>query len=155
MKKLYLPLIAAMLAMPAFGETPEDMSLIFTYGQNQTKQFALTKKPVLTVDGDNFVIKTTDGQETLPIADVKSFTFSQLSSGVNDVVGTDYAVTVADGIVTVKGSDVESATVYSTLGSQLLTVKAVGGTAVIDLSSLRPGIYLVAVPGHETVKVMK
>lgn len=155
MKKLYLPLIAAMLAMPAFGETPEDMSLIFTYGQNQTKQFALTKKPVLTVDGDNFVIKTTDGQETLPIADVKSFTFSQLSSGVNDVVGTDYAVTVADGIVTVKGSDVESATVYSTLGSQLLTVKAVGGTAVIDLSSLRPGIYLVAVPGHETVKVIK
>lgn len=155
MKKLYLPLIAAMLAMPAFGETPEVMSLTFTYGQNQTMQFALSKKPVLTVDGDNFVIKTTDGQETLPIADVKSFTFSQLSTGVNDVVCTDYAVTVADGIVTVKGSDVESATVYSTLGSQLLTVKAVDGTAVIDLSSLRPGIYLVAVPGHETVKVKK
>lgn len=155
MKKLYLPFIAAMLAMPAFGETPQDMSLTFIYGQNQTKQFVLTKKPVLTVDGDNFVIKTTDAQETLPIADVKSFTFSKLSTGIYDVVSSDYAVTVAEGIVTIKGSDVESATVYSTLGSQLLTVKAVNGTAVLDLSSLRPGIYLVAVPGHETIKVKK
>lgn len=155
MKKLYLPIIAAMLAMPAFGETPQEMCLIFSYGQNQTKEFALSKKPVLTVEGDNFVIKTADAQETLPIADVKSFTFTQLSTGITDVVSSDYAVTVTDGIVTVKGSDVESATVYSTLGSQLITVKAVDGTAVIDLSSLRPGIYLVTVPGHETVKVKK
>ena len=110
MKKLYLPIIAAMLAMPAFGETPENMNLTFTYGQNQTKQFALAKKPVVTVDGDNFVIKTTDAQETLPIAEVKTFTFTQLSTGINDVVSSDYAVTVSGGIVTVKGSDVESAT---------------------------------------------
>ena len=155
MKKLYLPIIAAMLAMPAFGETPENMNLTFTYGQNQTKQFALAKKPVVTVDGDNFVIKTTDAQETLPIAEVKTFTFTQLSTGINDVVSSDYAVTVSGGIVTVKGSDVESATVYSTLGTQMLTVKAVNGTAVLGLSSLRHGIYLVAVPGHETVKVKK
>lgn len=154
MKKLYLPIIAAMLAMPAFGAT-EDMYLTFTYGQNQTKQFDLAKKPVLTVKGDNFVIKTTDAEETLPIADVKGFTFTQQSTGLNDVVCSDYAVTVAGDIVTIKGSDVESATVYSTLGMQLISVKAVNGTAVIDLSSLRPGLYLVAVPGHETVKVQK
>ena len=105
-----------------------------------TVSFAFTSKPVVTFS-ESEVLKVTSESMTVefPYAEVVKLDFSDQTTGVETLTVREHT----DGIY-----------VYDLTGKLLRHTPAKDGSATIDLSDLRPGIYVVK-DGKRSYKVRK
>lgn len=131
-------IIAGLLCAPLLAAAQQTLNIHTT--TQGTVSFAFATKPVVTfVAPETLKVVSATMTVEFPYADVEKLTFTDTATGVESL-----SVSEAIGGVSV----------YDLSGKLVLQVANADGTARLDLSSLRPGIYVVK-DGRRSYKVRK
>ena len=138
MVRRLLSLACALLCAPLLAAAQQTLNIHTT--TQGTVSFAFATKPVVTfVAPETLKVVSATMTVEFPYADIEKLTFSDTATGVESL-----SVSEATGGVSV----------YDLSGKLVLQVANADGTARLDLSSLRPGIYVVK-DGRRSYKVRK
>lgn len=150
---LFLFIFATIL--PSYAA--ENNSLVVYLNSGATLLFPVAEKPQLTFEGSILCINTNRYQ----ISDVKKYTFSKNeATGLQEIEGGEnkldfnflegekISIRVKDPSVVVR--------IYSSNGIEHAVKRESGtnGSIVVDMASLMPDVYIIAV-GEETIKIRK
>ena len=155
MRKFIRILLAALLlpmtAMAA-GTT-----LVVELADGQTANYLLQDKPVLTMEGTRLNIKTETVETDYERSLVKRFFFTGESAGVKEVskCAMVYKQTDADHLEISGLSQGDRIAIYNTAGVQVGSVSRDSDKAVVSLSGLQRGIYLVKIGKKQTIKFVR
>ena len=129
-------------------------SLVVELTNGQTANYLLQDKPVLTIEGTRLNIKTEAVQTDYERSLVKQFYFTDGATGVKEVLKNAlvYKQTDADHLEISGLSQNERIAIYNTSGVQVGSVSRDSDKAVISLSGLEKGIYLVRIGKSQTIK---
>ncbi len=132
-------------------------SLVVELTNGQTANYLLQDKPVLTIEGTRLNIKTEAVQTDYERSLVKQFYFTDGSTGVKEVLKNAlvYKQTDADHLEISGLSQNERIAIYNTSGVQVGSVSRDSDKAVISLSGLQKGIYLVKIGKNQTIKFLR
>lgn len=166
MKLLLVKFAALLMLVPAwFSALAADTSetevtrLTLVFNDNTEKHFNLSECPEITFEDTQIHIKNVTIETSANRVDVKHFHFTKGSPvvAVKDIA-TDITLSFSylNNIATVCAPLLKNIAVYDTLGRLCFNVAAgTDGTAVADLNSLAQGVYLIVIPGENTIKVVK
>jgi hypothetical protein len=131
-------IIAGLLCAPLLAAAQQTLNIHTT--TQGTVSFAFATKPVVTfVAPETLKVVSATMTVEFPYADIEKLTFSDTATGVESLSVSE----ATDGV-----------SVYDLSGKLVLQVANADGTARLDLSSLRPGIYVVK-DGRRSYKVRK
>ena len=147
-------LAALLLPMTAMAA---NTTLVVELTNGQTANYLLQDKPVLTMEGSQLTIKTGTVQTSYERSLVKCFFFTGESSGVKEMLkGTlVYKQTDADHLEISGLSQSDRIAIYNTSGVQVGSVSRDSDKAVVSLSGLQRGIYLVKIGERQTIKFVR
>ena len=156
MKKFFGILLAALLLpMTAMAA---NTTLVVELTNGQTANYLLEDKPVLTMEGTRLNIKTDAVQTDYERSLVKRFYFIEGSTGVKEVLKNAlvvYKQTDADHLEISGLSQNDRIAIYNTSGVQVGSVSRNSDKAVVSLSGLERGIYLVKIGKSQTIKFIR
>ena len=166
MKKLFSIIAVAAIALcntftSSAQETSEDMVtyLVVNLKDGSMEKYMLKDSPVVKMEDSKIMISSESAEAAFDFDQVGNFTFEEgLPSGVESVVAGEAAFEFSyiGNTVTVAAPALEWAAVYTIGGVQGAKVPDdADHTAVIDLSTLAPGIYVVAPSCHSAIKIVK
>lgn len=142
MKKFTLSLAALCICGGMFA-APTALSVNLKDGTKAT--YALSDKPKVTFSGSDMLITAASASTTYALADVATFTFSEIAA-VDDVISDSDVVYRYDGeTFECEGHDIR---VFNLSGAQLLE-----GRDSVSLESLAKGVYVV-LAGKQAIKVV-
>ena len=150
-KFIRILLVALLLPMTVMAA---NTALVVELTNGQTANFLLQDKPVLTMEGSRLNIKTETVQTDYERSLVKQFYFTDGSTGVKEVLKNAlvYKQTDADHLEISGLSQNDRIAIYNTSGVQVGSVSRDSDKAVISLSGLEKGIYLVRIGKSQTIK---
>ena len=153
-KIIRILLVALLLPMTAMAA---NTALVVELTNGQTANFLLQDKPTLTMAGTQLKIATATVQASYERAEVKKFYFTDGSTGVKEVLKNAlvYKQTDADHLEISGLSQNERIAIYNTSGVQVGSVSRDSDKAVISLSGLEKGIYLVRIGKSQTIKFLR
>ena len=153
-KIIRILLVALLLPMTARAA---NTTLVVELTNGQTANYLLQDKPVLTMEGTRLNIKTEAVQTDYERSLVKQFYFADGSTGVKEVLKNAlvYKQTDADHLEISGLSQNERIAVYNSSGVQVGSVSRDSDKAVISLSGLQKGIYLVKIGKSQTIKFLR
>ena len=154
-KIIRILLVALLLPMTARAA---NTTLVVELTNGQTANYLLQDKPVLTMEGTRLNIKTETVQTDYERSLVKQFYFTDGSTGVKEVLKNAlvvYKQTDADHLEISGLSQNERIAIYNTSGVQVGSVSRDSDKAVISLSGLERGIYLVKIGKSQTIKFLR
>ena len=153
-KIIRILLVALLLPMTARAA---NTTLVVELTNGQTANYLLQDKPVLTMEGTRLNIKTEAVQTDYERSLVKQFYFADGSTGVKEVLKNAlvYKQTDADHLEISGLSQNERIAIYNTSGVQVGSVSRDSDKAVISLSGLQKGIYLVKIGKSQTIKFLR
>ena len=153
-KIIRILLVALLLPMTARAA---NTTLVVELTNGQTANYLLQDKPVLTMEGTRLNIKTEAVQTDYERSLVKQFYFADGSTGVKEVLKNAlvYKQTDADHLEISGLSQNERIAIYNTSGVQVGSVSRDSDKAVISLSGLQKGIYLVKIGKNQTIKFLR
>jgi len=158
MKKFYLFIMLLMGSVMVNAQTPTTC-LTFNFTNDTMAKFAIVENPVVTFDGTDVVVKTSQNlTASYPIADVETFNFTQGTTAGVDELNADkgYDVQfVGKSTIIISGSSVTGATVYAVSGARVADAPAADGVVTISLAELPSGVYVIEIPGHQSLKIQK
>lgn len=138
MVRRILSLACALLCTPLLAMAQQTLNIHTT--TQGTVSFAFATKPVVTfVAPETLKVVSATMTVEFPYADIEKLTFSDTATGVESL-----SVSEATGVVSV----------YDLSGKLVLQDANADGTARLNLSSLRPGVYVVK-DGRRSYKVRK
>ena len=138
MVRRLLSLACALLCTPLLAMAQQTLNIHTT--TQGTVSFAFATKPVVTfVAPETLKVVSATMTVEFPYADIEKLTFSDTATGVESL-----SVSEATGVVSV----------YDLSGKLVLQDANADGTARLNLSSLRPGVYVVK-DGRRSYKVRK
>ena len=138
MVRRLLSLACALLCAPLLAMAQQTLNIHTT--TQGTVSFAFATKPVVTfVAPETLKVVSATMTVEFPYADIEKLTFSDTATGVESL-----SVSEATGVVSV----------YDLSGKLVLQDANADGTARLNLSSLRPGVYVVK-DGRRSYKVRK
>lgn len=152
-RRMIAALVLAMI--PAMMYAVDD-ALVVTYKNNQTFSYVLADRPNVTFDGMQLFIKSDALDDTHSMADVKTFTFADLSA-IADVAADERRIVFTDAAaVTLEGFAAGTAVSVSDMQGRMVlsTAVAADGTAIIDISQLSAGVYVITADG-KSYKILK
>ena len=132
----------------AFADNEAD-ALIVTQKNGTQTVFAFEKKPVISFLSETMTITAIGSTSfSLPLADVKNYTFGNMATGIDNVAGDNVQAIIQNGVVKFqKLSAGQSVNVFSIDGKMVRSVKVdSNGSADLDLSTLPKGILVVKSP---------
>ena len=143
MKKLFLPLLAAMgVLMHSHAAT----QLRLTLADGSTPAYLLSEKPKITFADDAMLITTPDASVSYARAKIAKMDFTDSTSGIDDEHSDKRQVfSFLNDEITCLGSEIS---VYDLNGAIRMR-----GYENLPVSSLTPGCYIVKTSYH-TVKIM-
>lgn len=143
MKKITLIASALCLAASAFAsQTALKLSML----DGSTFSYVLEEQPVLTIEGENVNIATSDASASYKRADVKDFTFVNEPSGIKEITDSESYISYDGRCLAVPGSEI---TIYSLSGSRVAVARE-----SVNVESLPAGTY-VATAGKHSLKFIK
>ena len=153
-KFIRILLVALLLPMTVMAA---NTALVVELTNGQTANFLLQDKPVLTMEGSRLNIKTEAVQTDYERSLVKQFYFADGSTGVKEVLKNAlvYKQTDADHLEISGLSQNDRIAIYNTSGVQVGSVSRDSDKAVISLSGLERGIYLVKIGKSQTIKFLR
>lgn len=163
MKKLLSIIAVAVVALAgAFSASAQDDVTLLTVSMKDgsIRQFNVPDKPEVTFADGKMLINSGEMSGEYDFAEVSHFTFEKggLLSGIEDIKVEENVFTFSftdNATVILAAPALQWASLYSVQGTQLANVKAVDGVATIDVSSLAPGVYVVAPSCHPAIKIVK
>lgn len=145
MKRKLLFLVALLLAivMPRQARASDDVQYIVINTATETVAVALADNPVITYANDQLVIKTTEKQVEVAVAEITGYNFTEDEpSAIRNI---EMSRQHKQGMVAFDNLKVGTAvTLYNTKGELVTTTSAKDdGTAIVDMHGLTKGIYIV------------
>lgn len=155
MRKFIRILLAALLLPMSAMAT--NTALVVELADGQTINYLLLEKPVLTMDGTRLNIKSEVVETGYERNLVKRFYFTGESTGVKEVSkgALVYKQTDADHLEISGLSQSERIAIYNTSGVQVGSISRDSDKAVVSLSGLQRGIYLVKIGKSQTIKFIR
>lgn len=155
MRKFIRILLAALLLPMSTMAT--NTALVVELTDGQTINYLLLEKPVLTMDGTRLNIKSEVVETGYERSLVKRFYFTGESTGVKEVSkgALVYKQTDADHLEISGLSQSERIAIYNTSGVQVGSISRDSDKAVVSLSGLQRGIYLVKIGKNQTIKFVR
>lgn len=155
MRKFIRILLAAML-LP-MTTMAANTTLVVELANGQTANYLLQDKPVLTMEGSRLNIKSEVVETGYERNQVKRFYFTGESTGVKEVSkgAMVYKQTDADHLEISGLSQSERIAIYNTSGVQVGSVSRDSDKAIVSLSGLQRGIYLVKIGKSQTIKFIR
>lgn len=155
MRKFIRILLAALLLPMSAMAT--NTALVVELADGQTINYLLLEKPVLTMDGTRLNIKSEVVETGYERNLVKRFYFTGESTGVKEVSkgALVYKQTDADHLEISGLSQSERIAIYNTSGVQVGSISRDSDKAVVSLSGLQRGIYLVKIGKNQTIKFVR
>lgn len=152
MKHYFLLLLLTLFVGTAFADN-DILQIWQTDGQVQS--INLSEQPVTTFSDGNLVVTTSTATISLPMENVKKYTYSLVPTGIDDVKAEQVAISQNGESITFfglkSGSEIS---VYNASGVQMKQVKATHDTETVTISDLQVGVYAVKANGV-TYKIMK
>lgn len=142
--------------IPAMAFAVDD-ALVVTYKNSQTFSYVLADRPNVTFDGTQLFIKSDVFDDTHSMADIKTFTFADLSE-ISDVAADERRIVFTDAAsVTLEGFAAGTAVSVSDMSGRVVISSAVAAdsTATIDISQLPAGVYVIATADGKSYKILK
>lgn len=150
-----LILSAFMTTIPVEGNDEDVTRLTLEHTDGTQSHFNLADEPQMIIDGDSLVIKTSTLQTSVERAGLSHFHFTVGPvSAVSEVSCDVYTVSYSGNVLEVSGNVEGVLKVYDMDGRQVANFVALDGSAVADLNVLAPNIYVVAIPGKPSMKVL-
>lgn len=148
-KKTILYFVATLFSLASWAG---GKSLIITFDNGSTQTFLLSNKPKVSVADDQLIVEAAATTMQYTLNEVKTFTFAEVSSGI-DGVASGYDITKeGDAIIVSAHVNVEA---YSADGKQVgIQYTYDSNKTVISLSSLPKGMSIVRIGGL-SVKIIK
>lgn len=143
MKKIILSLGLALLSATAFAESTV---LILKLSDGKSDTYLLNEKPVITFEGANMLITTSDLSNSYARADVKSMEFSSDDSGITLPVEHNTTYSYRDNVFSCQGHMIE---VYSISGTRVASARD-----AVSLADLPAAPYIINV-NNESIKIIK
>lgn len=145
MRRKLLFLVALLLAIvvPRQARASDNVQYIVIKTATETVAVALADNPVITYANDQLVIKTTERQVEVAVAEITGYNFTDDEpSAIRNI---EVSRLHKQGMVVFDNLKVGTAvTLYSAKGELMTTTTAnADGTAVIDMHELTKGIYIV------------
>lgn len=155
MKRLRVLLLTALL-LPLSAMATES-TLVVELTSGETANYLLQEKPVLTFDGTQLTITTEAVQTGYERALVKRFYFIGDFTGIKETAknAVVYKQTDADHLEISGLSANDRIIIYNMSGVQVGSVSRESDKAVVSLSGVQRGIYLVKVGNIQTIKFVK
>ena len=152
----YIEILLAALLLPMTAMAA-NTTLVVELADGQTANYLLQDKPVLTMEGSQLTIKTETVQTSYERSLVKRFFFTGESSGVKEVSkgALVYKQTDADHLEISGLSQSDRIAIYNAAGVQVGSVSHDSDKAVVSLSGLQRGIYLVKIGKSQTIKFIR
>ena len=134
-----------LLLMPCLSLQADDLVIHLKSGGKTT--FALEGKPVITFEGENFLVRSETANFSIPISDIEFYDFT-VTAEVRQVKDATTSPVVANGHVLFSQLKVGSkVTVYAIDGRQFGSYVADGsGSVDVDLTLFPKGIYVLSSP---------
>lgn len=124
-KKIFiLSFLLGIMTLPLMADN-DGPNIVFQMSDGTILSYQLSDDPVITFDGDNLVLTTTDDEFTAPYRKIISFSYTGVATGVEKV--------------TVSGKSA-AASVYTTDGK---LVKKIRKGEVLSTKQLPKGVYIV------------
>ena len=145
MRRKLLFLVALLLAIvvPRQARASDNVQYIVIKTATETVAVALADNPVITYANDQLVIKTTERQVEVAVAEITGYNFTDDEpSAIRNI---EVSRLHKQGMVVFDNLKVGTAvTLYRAKGELMTTTTAnADGTAVIDMHELTKGIYIV------------
>ena len=152
----FIRFILAALLLP-MSTMAANTTLVVELTNGQTANYLLMDKPVLTIEGTRLNIKTEAVQTAYERNIVKQFYFIGESTGVKEVSKNAlvYRQTDANHLEISGLSPNDRVAIYNTSGIQMGSVSRDNDKAVVSLSGLQEGIYLVKIGNSQTIKFVR
>jgi len=153
MKKLLIFLLAVLL-MPAIVKAQNPI-LVLHHANGNTSEVELYTMPRILMTADKMQIKSSVAELEYDKTDVLRFTFKNVGTGI-DAVHSEMAFRIDEDCVTFRGiPEAGAVKVYNLKGVQIpVRLEIAGGDAVLSLSQLPKGIYLVDI-NSKTLKIIR
>lgn len=143
MRKITLMASALLLAASAFaGQTALKLSML----DGSTFSYVLEDKPVITMEGENVNIATSDASASFKRADVKNFVFVDEPSGIEEITRSESFISYDGRSIAASGVEIS---VYSLSGSRVAVEME-----SVNVESLPAGTYI-ATAGSRSLKFIK
>lgn len=164
MKKIFTIIaVAAVALVNSLGMNAEEkMTVLSVYMKDgSTEMFKFADKPSVTMADHKIAVQSDAMSGEYDFENVSHFAFEDgnLVMGIEDIAGdeTAFAFSYTDNAtVYVAAPELKWVAVYSIQGVEMTKVAAAdNGTAIVDVSNLAPGVYVVAPSCHSAVKIVK
>lgn len=163
MKYLKVILSAVFALAIGFGaaaaEEENITCLIFHFTNGTTESYNLPDKPIVTFEGEKINIAGNAITASWNRADIEYFNFeTQKLSGLETACTDEKAFTfsfIDNNNITVAGNNITSIAIYDINGRCAIRSTVVDNMASVSVATLSPGIYIVEIPGHHSVKIIK
>lgn len=148
-KKTLLLFIANILSIAAWAG---DKNLVITFGNGTTQSFLLGDKPKVSVADDKLTVEAGATTAQYNLDEVKTFTFAEVSSGIDGVASGHDITKEGDAIIVSAQVKVEA---YTADGKPVgISYTHSGDSTIISLSLLPKGMTIVRI-GGQSVKIIK
>ncbi len=134
-KIIILSFLLGIMALPLMADN-DGQAIVLQMSDGTTMSYQLSADPVITFDGDNLVLETTEDELTAPYKKVISFAYTGVSTGVGKVAATGNSA---------------PASVYTADGK---LVKNIRKGEVLNTEELPQGVYIVK-SGKNVHKIVK
>lgn len=143
MKKYLILLAIALIGNVALADG-HALKVTLTGGTSAT--YILSSRPTVTYSGANMTIKNASLEDSYPLGQVESLSFTEDVSSLKSVNDGGAVYDFRDNVFTSEGNDLR---VYDLSGSCVAQ-----GCGNVSLSRLQAGVYLVSVGGR-SIKIFK
>lgn len=148
-------LAACIPARAATTETVTEMTIHLVSGEQYS--FKLPDDPVVTFEGSDINVTSAAANISLVRNAVENIDFAKVTASITDINDdSDFLFSFYNNnTVVIAGKNVSTAAVYSIKGEELLRQTAVASQMTLDISQLSAGIYIIAVQGYQSIKIIK
>lgn len=151
MKKIALSLLVALSSITAYAT--DRTTLYVTFNDGEQLEFALADSPEVTVGDNKMNIKTATTNYTCELWTVKNFRYTKEAAGISNVENKPtYTLEGNDLIVDGTANKIN---IYRIDGEKInLPYTTESGKTVINLDSLKGGVFLVKING-KVIKIAR
>jgi hypothetical protein len=161
MKKKTLLLLLWFIALTLYGKGTQAQSLIIQLNDGSEQTEALNTLQSLTFSTEDLFVNFLSGpMDTYALLEIRKLYFHSIIGIENNNLSSDTHLSVypnpGSSVITLTGipADAATVTVYGINGTPVLHQKISGEKAMIDISTLKPGLYLILAMDR-TVKFIK
>lgn len=138
-----------------YGLTSTEQVLELHTGSGKVIQFLLDERPVTTFSDGMLNVSAGDFSASYPLSDVLRYTYSSRLSSLETVDADNVKIGYVNSVVHVSGlADGSRVTLYKIDGTVVKSVVAESRNAVMDLTGMASGVYIVSA-GDARLKIVK